>query len=192
MVSDFNTKKKTSKQVKADSDIQNAPDKPAEIKTEAETQPKTAKIEELTNTLARAMADLQNFKRRTQEDQVRFVKFANAELLKILVPVIDNFDRSASHLPEDLKGNDWAKGVMQIHDDFLKTLEKIGVKKVQTVGQKLNPKFHEALIAGPGEKDVIIEELEPGYTFNDDVLKPAKVKVGDGKKAGENNVDNSY
>lgn len=141
-----------------------------------------AKIEELTNALARAMADLQNYKRRTEEDQGKFVKFANAELLKILLPIIDNFDRSASHMPEDLKKNDWAKGILQIHDEFLKTLEKIGVKRIKTVGEKLDPKLHEGLIAGPGKKDVVLEELEPGYTLNGDVIKVAKVKVGDGTK----------
>jgi len=146
------------------------------------TNDKDDKIEELTNALARAMADLQNYKRRTEEDQAKFVKFANAELLKVLLPIIDNFDRSAEHLPEDLKKNDWAKGVVQIHDDFLKTLEKVGVKKIKTTGEKLDPKLHEGLIAGPGKKDVILEELEPGYTLNDQVIKVAKVKVGDGNK----------
>ena len=146
------------------------------------TDDKDIKIEELTNALARAMADLQNYKRRTDEDQGSFVKFANAELLKILLPVIDNFDRSAGHLPDDLRGNDWAKGVVQIHDDLLKTLEKIGVKRIKTVGEKLDPNLHEGLMTGPGKKDIIIEEFEPGYTLNDNVIKPAKVKVGDGNK----------
>ncbi len=144
------------------------------------TDDKDSKVEELTNALARAMADLQNYKRRTEEDQGKFVKFANAELLKVLLPIIDNFDRSTEHLPDDLKDNDWAKGVVQIHDDFLKTLEQIGVKKIKTIGETLDPNFHEGLMAGPGKKDEIVEEFEPGYTLNDNVIKPAKVKVGDG------------
>lgn len=139
-------------------------------------------VEELTNTLARAMADLQNYKRRTEEDKSKFVKFANAEMLKILLPIIDNFNRSINHLPESLKDDEWAKGIVQIHDEFIKTLEKIGVKKIKTVGEKLNPNLHEGLIAGEGEKDIIIEEFEPGYTLNGDVIKVAKVKVGDGTK----------
>jgi len=141
-----------------------------------------AKIDELTNALARAMADLQNYKRRTEEDQTKFVKFANAELIKVLLPIIDNFDRSTEHLPDDLKNNEWAKGIVQIHDDFLKTLKTVGVKKIKTIGETLDPNLHEGLIAGPGKKDVILEELEPGYTLNDNVIKPAKVKVGDGTK----------
>jgi molecular chaperone GrpE len=180
MADDSNIKKEVSKEVKSDPAIQNDSGKPAEVRETTDSS--GVKTEELTNALARAMADLQNFKRRTQDDQTKFVKFANAELLKILIPVIDNFDRSSSHLPESLKDNDWAKGVISIHDDFLKTLEKIGVGKIKTVGEKLNPRLHDALIAGPGTKDEIIEELEPGYMLADEVLKPAKVKVGDGTK----------
>ena len=85
-------------------------------------------------------------------------------------------------MPDDLKGNEWVKGIVQIHDDFLKTLEQIGVKKIKTVGEALDPNLHEGLIADPGKKDVILEELEPGYTLNDEVVKVAKVKVGDGNE----------
>jgi molecular chaperone GrpE len=187
MADDSTAKKDESKQVKKGPDIKTeiqieTEQKQGEPPKSEQKDPKDIKIEELTNALARAMADLQNYKRRTEEDQGKFVKFANAELLKILLAIIDNFNRSVGHLPEDLKKNDWAKGIVQIHDDFLKTLEKVGVKKIKTVGEKLDPKLHEGLIAGPGEKDVILEELEPGYTLNGDVIKVAKVKVGDGTK----------
>jgi molecular chaperone GrpE len=141
-----------------------------------------AKIEELTNQLARAMADLQNYKRRSEEEKVSFVKFANAELLKIILPLLDNLDRSVTHLPEDLKGNEWTKGMLHIHEDLLKTFEKIGLKKIKTVGEKLDPKKHEALLAGPGEKDMVTEEFEAGYYLLDETIKPAKVKVGNGSK----------
>lgn len=143
---------------------------------------KDAKIEDLTSQLARAMADLQNFKRRSEEEKASFVKFANAELLKTILPILDNLDRSITHLPEELKDNEWTKGMLHIHDDLLKTFEKLGISKIKTVGEKLDPNIHEALMAGPGEKDVIVEELESGYTLFDDVIKVAKVKVGDGSK----------
>jgi len=150
--------------------------------TAQEEDTKDAKIAELTEALARAMADMQNFKRRNEEEKGSFVKFANAELLKILIPVFDNFDRSADHLPDELKKNEWAKGVVIIHDDLMRTLEKLGIKKMPTVDEKLDPSKHEALMAGPGEQDVIIEEFEAGYTFQDETIKVAKVKVGDGTK----------
>ena len=155
---------------------------PKEVTKDDKKDERDAKIEELTNQLARSMADLQNFKRRSEEEKIGFVKFANAELLKIILPILDNLDRSVTHLPQELKDNEWAKGMLHIHGDLLKTFEKIGLKKIKTVGEKLNPKKHEALLAGPGEKDVITEEFEAGYSLLDETIKPAKVKVGDGSK----------
>lgn len=141
-----------------------------------------AKVDELTAALARSLADFKNYKRRAEEDQAKFVAFANKELLLSLIPVVDNFERSAAHLPEDLKANEWAKGMLIIHAELKKSLEKMGVKKIETVGKPLDPKFHEALLSGPGEKNVILEEFEAGYTLNGEPLKAAKVKVGDGTK----------
>ena len=140
------------------------------------------KIEELTNHLARCMADLQNYRRRSEEDKGRFVKFANAELLKILLPAIENLDRSCKHLPDNLKEDAWAKGVLHTQADLQKALAMIGVKRIETVGKKMDLKFHEVLMQGPGEKEVIVEELDPGYTLNGETIKAAKVKVGDGTK----------
>lgn len=136
------------------------------------------KIEQLTSALQRCMADLQNFKKRAEKDRLEFFKFANAELLKALFPILDNFDRACRQIPDSLKEDPWAKGVLQTHDEFMKTLEKTGVKKIETVGQKLDLSRHEAVLQGAGEKDIILEELEPGYTYFEETLKPAKVKVG--------------
>ena len=157
----------------------------AENQTQQKQDDKDAKIEELTGQLARAMADMQNFKRRSEEEKASFVKFANAEMLKMILPILDNLDRSVSHLPDELKDNEWAKGMRHIHADLLKTFEKLNITKVKTVGEKLDPNKHEALMAGPGEVDMIVEEFEPGYMIGDEVLKVAKVKVGDGLPESE-------
>jgi molecular chaperone GrpE len=141
-----------------------------------------AKVDELTSALTRSLADFKNYKRRAEEDQAKFVAFANKELLLSLIPMVDNFERSVAHLPEDLKNNEWAKGILIIHAELKKSLDKMGVKKIETVGKPLDPKLHEALLSGPGEKNVILEEFEAGYTLNGEPLKPAKVKVGDGSK----------
>jgi molecular chaperone GrpE len=163
--------------------IQEASKKDKEAK-EAEVKKDEAqvKIEELTASLQRCMADMQNYKRRAEEDKMRFVKFANGELLRMLLPIIDNFDRACQHLPENLKEDVWAKGVVHTHDELMKAVTKIGVKRIETVGKKLDPSKHEAVLAGPGEKDVITEEFEPGYSYHEETLKPAKVKVGNGEK----------
>jgi molecular chaperone GrpE len=163
--------------------IEEAAKKDEKVK-EAEVKKDEAqvKIEELTASLQRCMADMQNYKRRAEEDKTRFVKFANGELLKMLLPIIDNFDRACQHLPENLKEDVWAKGVVHTHDDLMKAVERIGVKRIETVGKKLDTTKHEAVLSGPGEKDVVTEELEPGYSYHDETLKPAKVKVGNGEK----------
>lgn len=154
----------------------------AKSQTQNDEDSKDAKIEELTGQLARAMADLQNFRRRSEEEKASFVKFANAEMLKMILPILDNLDRSITHLPAEMKDNEWAKGMTHIHADLLKTFEKLNITKIKTVGEKLDPKKHEALMAGVGEKDIVVEEFEPGYMIGDEVLKVAKVKVGDGSK----------
>ena len=160
---------------KADEKVHEQEHEQAKAQDETEKQ-----MNALKEALARCMADMQNYKRRAEEDKMRFVKFANSELLKELIPIIDNFDRSCQHLPDSLKEDAWAKGVMHTHDDLMKALEKIGVKRIETVGKKLDPTKHEAVLQGPGEKDVVVEELEPGYMYHEETLKPAKVKVGDG------------
>lgn len=148
----------------------------------SQSDDKDAQIQELMNQLARTAADLQNFKRRSTEEKNSFVKFANAELLKLILPILNNLDRSVAHLPEELKTNEWAKGMMHIHEDLLKTFEKVGVTRIKTVGEKLDPKKHEALMTGPGEKDIILEEFDPGYCLMDETIKVAHVKVGDGSE----------
>jgi molecular chaperone GrpE len=138
--------------------------------------------EQLKEQLARCMADMQNYKRRAEEDKAAFVKFANAELLKEILPIIDNFDRAFSQVAEHISEEPWVQGVTQTHETFVKTLAKLGVNKIPTVGETLDPTRHEAVMQGFGEKDKVIEELEPGYLYNEVTLKAAKVKVGDGGK----------
>ncbi|MBN2096440.1 nucleotide exchange factor GrpE [Candidatus Peregrinibacteria bacterium] len=164
--------KKKVEEAKAEDEKQNA--------VETQHAASEQQVADLKDQLARCLADMQNMKRRAEEDKFRFVKFANAEMLKTLLPIIDNFDRACQHLPETLKTDEWAKGVISTHDELMKALEKLGVKRVPTVGEKLDPTRHEAMLSDKGEKDVVLEELEPGYLYHDETLKPAKVKVGNG------------
>ncbi|MCK5607825.1 nucleotide exchange factor GrpE [Candidatus Pacearchaeota archaeon] len=148
--------------------------------SEQQEEQQINETEQLKEQLARCMADMQNMKRRAEEDKMRFVKFANAELLKAILPVVDNFDRACQQVPENLKEDGWATGVIKTHDELMKALEKMGVARIATVGEKLDPTKHEAVLQGEGEQDVITEEFEPGYSYNGETLKAAKVKVGNG------------
>lgn len=139
------------------------------------------KIQELTEVAKRAMADLQNFKRRSDEERAGLLVFANLQFLQGIFPVIDNFGRAFQHIPEELKDHEWVKGVYSIEKQFVDTLKTLGLEEIPcTPGSKFDPRIHEGLLQGPGEKDTVIECLEKGYQFKKQVVRPAKVKVGDG------------
>lgn len=153
---------------------------PEIIKLRSELEQSEAKVEELTDTAKRSMAELQNAKRRMEEEKDTFAKFACANVFMQILPVFDSFERAKQNMPEDIKDNDWAKGIESIVKQFEAIMEQFKISKMKTVGEKFDPNLHEAVASGPGEKDIITEEFEGGYMIEDSALKPAKVKVGDG------------
>jgi len=138
------------------------------------------KLQAMTEMAQRASADLQNFKRRAEEERASIILFANKKLLDAIFPTIDNFQRAAKSVPENLKDDNWTQGILAVEKQFVDTLKGLGLEEIPALGQPLDPNLHEALMAGPGEKDIIIEEFEKGYTFGGKVVRPSKVKVGDG------------
>jgi molecular chaperone GrpE len=102
-----------------------------------------------------------------------------ANVVRELLPVIDNFERALKHVPKDLVENDYVKGVNAIVSQFEKTLEDMGVERIKTVGEVFDPRYHEAVSMedGDGTVEVVCEELQPGYKIGDDVIRHAMVKV---------------
>lgn len=141
------------------------------------------RADDMTQAAQRALADLQNFKRRTEEERSRFAKIASADIVSAILPHLDNIHRAFQHSPEEGHAKEWADSVQKIITDLEKSLAEKGLEKIASTGQNFDPNFHEALLQGPGPKDQIIEELEPGYKLGDFVIKPAKVKVGNGEEA---------
>lgn len=137
------------------------------------------KIEELTAGWQRTQADFVNYKRQAAEDRARTIKQANADLIAELLPVLDNFQLAAKHLPENLKDDSWAQGVQQIEKQFENILLDSGLEKIESLGQQFNPEYHEAVeeIESDHEAGTIIEELSSGYKFDGIVLRPSRVKV---------------
>ena len=83
-------------------------------------------------------------------------------------------------MPEDLEGNEWVKGVQAVEKDMMSMLSEAGLTVIDAVGQPVDVAKHEVLQMGPGGADIITEVFEQGYELNGRVLRPAKVKVGDG------------
>lgn len=142
------------------------------------TKQQTSQIEELTNDLKRVQAEFVNYKNRAENEKAILSQFSKVQVIKDLLPVIDDLQRALHHVPEELKDNKWAQGTQKVYDRLQKQLEKLGVKKIEALHQVFNPVFHEAVQAeGDGEQEIISEVLQDGYTLGDVVVRYATVKV---------------
>lgn len=139
-------------------------------------------IAELTEALQRERADATNLRRRHEEQIAGLKNMVKANVVGDLLPVIDNFERALKHVPTDLDGNDFIKGVQAVVKQFEKTLEQLGVEKIKTVGEPFNPNLHEAVSMeeGDGTQEVVTEELQAGYKLGNEVVRHAMVKVRNG------------
>lgn len=136
-------------------------------------------ITELTDALQRERADVINVRRQHDEQVARLKELVKTDVVRELLPVIDNFERALKHVPKELQTNDYIKGVQGIVKQFEKTLELMGVRRIKTVGEVFNPTYHEAVTMEDGEGTVekVSEELQAGYTFGDEIIRHAMVKV---------------
>ena len=151
-------------------------------KLEKDLEEANQKIEELTNVSQRAMADLQNFKRRTEEDKKNLVSFANVNLILEILPILDNFERAIKHQPKAaFDSKDWLEGIMQIYNQLQQFLEKQGLEQISAKGEKYNPNLHEAMLHVEGKDGIILDELEKGYILKGKIIRPTKVSVGNGQ-----------
>lgn len=139
----------------------------------------SAEVEELTLALQRERADSVNLRRRHEEEINDLRTRVKSTVIADLLPVIDNFERALKHIPADLEGNDYIKGVQGIVKQFEKTLEDMGVERIKTVGEPFNPHYHEAVSMeeGEGGQEIISEELQAGYHIGEDVIRHAMVRV---------------
>jgi len=147
-------------------------------------------LEKMTNSYLRVLADFENFKKRTNEEKIRDRKYANQELLEQLINVLDIFDKAVNMKTDDEKLNNFLSGFIMINTSFKQILESNNVKKVLSVGQQFDPRYHHAMETAWDESKVeneIIEEMQTGYTYKDRLLRPALVKVNKKEKGNENN-----
>lgn len=137
------------------------------------------KIAELTDALQRERADAMNVRRRSDQERAKLGSFYKASVVKELLPVIDNFERALKHVPTELQDNDYIKGVHGVVKQFEDSLSKLGVKRIKTVGEPFNPHMHEAISLEEGDSDTetVSEELQSGYTLDDEVIRHAMVRV---------------
>lgn len=145
-------------------------------------QSRIKELEGMKEQLLRSAADFENAKKRLIREREDFTKFSQENLIRDLLPILDNLERALSHSGE-LQKNPAAKGflsgVQMVAKQFSEILKNQGVKRITAVGEMFNPHHHEAIghVEEDGKPDEIVVEIEPGYFFHDRLLRASKVKV---------------
>ena len=139
-----------------------------------------AEADEYLDGWRRAQAEFSNYKKRQRAEQAKIRELANANLLRKLLPVLDDFERAMMTMPEGLEKLSWSQGLLMIKRKLEAILETEGVEPVETEGERFDPHYHEAVTHEeiPGyEEGQIIGEVQKGYILGDRVLRPALVRV---------------
>jgi len=136
-------------------------------------------VEDLENSLLRERADAINVRNRAEEEKIKLGGFYKSLVVKELLPIIDNFERSQKATPKELQENEYVKGFQGIAKQFADVLTKLGVERIKTVGEHFDPELHDAVTMeeGDGKHEIVSEELQSGYKLDEEVLRHAKVRV---------------
>ena len=132
----------------------------------------------------RAQAEMMNFKRRKEEEVSTMLKYANEDILKSFLPIVDNFERAIKLDDNDLSDevSKFLSGFKMIYTDVVGILNKFEVKEIEAEGIEFNPTVHQAVLMEHDETKphgVVLEVLQKGYMYKDRVIRPAMVKVNE-------------
>jgi len=146
----------------------------------------------------RAIAELENFRKRAEKDQSDALKYGISNFAKEIINIRDNIERAQSSISDEAKNNEAIKSVIEgidlIAQSVVSTFEKIGIKKIESLNEKFDHNLHQAMMEIENEElepGTIVQELIPGYTLHDRLLRPAMVGVSKKSKKIEDNADKS-
>ena len=137
-------------------------------------------IADLTDKLTRNMAEFDNYRKRTEKEKSAMYEIGAKDVVEKILPVVDNFERGLQSVPEDQKDDPFVDGMDKIYKQLMTTLEGIGVKPIEAVGQEFDPNFHNAVMHVEDEElgeNVVAEEFQKGYMYRDSVVRHSMVKV---------------
>jgi len=148
-------------------------------------------IQDLKDQRLRAAAELENFRKRAEKDQSDALKYGVSNFAKEIISIKDNIERAQGSISDDVRSNDEVKSVVEgldlIAQSAVSTFEKIGIKKIESLNEKFDHNLHQAMMEIENdqvEPGTIVQELIPGYTLHDRLLRPAMVGVA--KKTQQN------
>ena len=162
-----------------------------EITQESNVEELKENIKKLEDSLLRKVAEFENFKRRTENDQLNLLKYSAESFILKILPVYDDLSRSVNHINES-NTDSLRQGLKLVFDKFTKILDEQGVKKLDAKGTEFDVEYHEALMQQPSDEvpnNTVLEEVEPGYIYKDKVIKHAKVIVSQAVDDPDNQND---
>jgi len=170
----------------------------AEISPEDLIEKLNEEITNLKDQRLRAIAELENFRKRAEKDQSDALKYGISNFAKEIINIRDNIERAQSSISDEAKNNEAIKSVIEgidlIAQSVVSTFEKIGIKKIESLNEKFDHNLHQAMMEIENEElepGTIVQELIPGYTLHDRLLRPAMVGVSKKSKKNEDNADKS-
>ncbi len=149
-----------------------------ELKKKLEEKEK--EIKEHHDRLLRLAADFENYKKRAVKEKEEWTKFANEDLIRAILPFIDNLERAVNHAQKVSDTGVLIEGVRLTLQQLLQTLNKFGLSTFESVGKPFDPKIHEAMLVvetDQHEPNQVVEEFQKGYLLNARLLRPATVSV---------------
>ncbi|MGF7107409.1 molecular chaperone GrpE [Lachnospiraceae bacterium PH1-22] len=186
MVKEAVEEAKENEQVMSEDEEKELKEEASEVKKEKKTSKrakkdkKDEKIEELTDRLTRQMAEFDNFRKRTDKEKSQMYEIGAKDVVEKILPVIDNFERGLEAVPTEDKDNSFMQGMEMIYKQLLTSLEELGVKPIEAVGNPFNPDFHNAVMHVDDEnfgENEVTEEFQKGYMYRDSVVRHSMVKV---------------
>jgi molecular chaperone GrpE len=137
--------------------------------------------------LLRMAADFENYKKRAAREKEDWVKYANEDLIKAILPFVDNLERALNHAEKAENNQGVLEGLRLTLQQLLQTLYRFGVSPIESVGKSFDPTVHEAMIAVETDQhqpNQVLEEFQKGYFLKDRLLRPATVSVSKAKEQG--------
>lgn len=138
------------------------------------------KIAELNDRVQRQMAEFDNFRKRTEKEKAQMFEVGAKSIIEKILPVVDNFERGLSAVPEDAKDDPFVEGMDKIYKQLMTELENLEVKPIEAVGVEFNPEFHNAVMqveSDEFESGTVAQELQRGYMYRDSVVRHSMVAV---------------
>ena len=159
----------------------------------SEVEAKTKLADDNYDRFLRAQAELENYKKRVEKEKNGLVKYGNEELIRALLPVIDNLERALDH-PVGENPDGIIEGIKITINQFHQVLEKFGVTRIAAEGEPFDPSKHEAMMqveSSEHEPNTVVSELQKGYFLNDRLLRPAMVSVAQSPREPQEGEESS-